>query len=81
MRSSPVFRDLPGVGKRYAFATADGDDIVVILDERGHRELFHFGGPDRDEPDLMVKLNDEEARQLGAILEGVDYQPVADDRI
>lgn len=73
--------DLPGVGRRYAFTTADGDHIVVILHQSGHREIYHFSGPDEDEPDLTVKLNDEEARQLGAILVGVDYQPVADDRV
>jgi len=73
--------DLPGVGKRYAFTTADGDHIVVILHQNGHREIYHFTGPDEDEPDFMVKLSDEEARQMGTILVGVDYQPVADERV
>ncbi len=73
--------DLPGVGKRYTFTTADGNHIVVILHQSGYREIYHFAGPDEDEPDLIVKLTDEEARQLGTILMGVDYQPVTDDRV
>lgn len=73
--------DLPGIGKRYSFETAEGENLVVILHQGGHREIYHFAGSDEDEPDLIVKLSDEEARQLGTILLGVDYQPVADDRL
>jgi len=73
--------DLPGIGKRYSFETAEGENLVVILHQSGHREIYHFAGSDEDEPDLVVKLSDEEARQLGTILLGVDYQPVADDRL
>jgi len=73
--------DLPGIGKRYSFETAEGDNLVVILHQSGHREIYHFAGSDEDEPDFTIKLSDEEARQLGTILLGVDYQPVADDRV
>jgi TrkA domain protein len=73
--------DLPGIGKRYSFETAEGENLVVILHQSGQREIYHFAGSDEDEPDLTVKLSDEEARQLGTILLGVDYQPVADDRV
>jgi len=73
--------ELPGIGKRYSFETAEGENIVVILHQSGHRELYYFAGSDEDEPDFVLKLNDEEARQLGTLLLGVDYQPVADDRV
>jgi TrkA domain protein len=73
--------DLPGIGKRYSFETAEGENVVVILHQSGHREIYHFAGTDEDEPDFSIKLSDEEARQLGTILLGVDYQPVADDRV
>jgi TrkA domain protein len=73
--------DLPGIGKRYAFTTADGDQVVVILHQSGHREIYHFAAADEDDPDFTIKLSDEEARQLGTILLGVDYQPVSDDRV
>jgi len=73
--------DLPGIGKRYSFETAEGENLVVILHQSGHRELYHFTGSDEDEPDFTLKLSDEEARQLGTLLLGVDYQPVTDERL
>jgi len=73
--------DLPGIGKRYSFQTAEGDHLVAILHHGGHRELYHFSESDEDEPDFTIKFTDEEARQLGTILLGADYQPVADDRV
>jgi TrkA domain protein len=73
--------DLPGVGKRYSFGTAQGEHVVIILHHSGHREIFHFQDKDQDEPDFSMNMTDEEARQFGTLLLGVDYQPVADDRI
>lgn len=73
--------DLPGVGKRYTFSTAQGEQLVVILHHSGHREIFHFHDQDQDEPDFSLNMTDEEARQFGTLLLGVDYQPVADDRM
>jgi len=73
--------DLPGIGKRYSFVTAEGEHLVVITHHSGHRELYHFSESDEDEPDFTTKFTDEEARQLGTILLGADYQPVADDRV
>jgi len=73
--------ELPGIGKRYSFETAEGENVVVILHQSGHREIFHFSGSDEDEPDFTIKLSDEEARQMGTLLLGVDYQPVADDHV
>jgi TrkA domain protein len=73
--------DLPGIGKRYSFETSEKENLVVIFHQSGQRELYHFAGSDEDEPDFTLKLNDEEARQLGTLLLGVDYQPVAEERV
>lgn len=73
--------DLPGIGKRYSLDLAEGDHLVIILHQNGYREIYHFTDPDADEPDWTVKMTDEEARQIGAILMGADYQPVSDDRM
>ncbi|MFO8084358.1 MAG: cation:proton antiporter regulatory subunit [Desulfobacterales bacterium] len=73
--------DLPGIGKSYAIETAEGSRIVIVIHHKGHREIFYFQDPDQDEPDISLTLNDEEARQISTILLGVDYQPVAEDRI
>jgi len=73
--------DLPGIGKRYSFSTSGREHFVVILHQAGNREIYHFVDEDADEPDFSVNLTDDEARQLGVLLMGVDYQPVADDRM
>jgi TrkA domain protein len=73
--------ELPGIGKRYSFSSSGGEHFVVILHQAGNREIYHFVDEDADEPDFSVNLTDEEARQLGVLLMGVDYQPVADDRM
>lgn len=73
--------DLPGIGKRYSFETTEGENLVVILHQSGQREVYHFTGSDEDEPDFTLRLSDEEARQLGTLLLGIDYQPVTDERV
>ncbi len=73
--------DLPGIGKRYSFTTSQEEHLVVILHQTGNREIYHFVDENADEPDFSVNLTDDEARQLGVLLMGVDYQPVADDRM
>ena len=40
--------DLPGIGKRYSFETAEHENVVVILHQSGHRELYYFAGSDED---------------------------------
>jgi len=73
--------DLPSIGKKYALNTAHSGHFVIIIHQQGMREFFHFKHPDDDEADYNFQLNDEEARKIGAIMLGVDYQPVADDRM
>ncbi len=73
--------ELPGIGKRYSFKTAEDEQVTVVLHHNGSREIYHFEKDEEDDPDLTFTLTDEEARQLGTILLGVDYQPVADDRV
>jgi TrkA domain protein len=62
-------------------ATAEGARIVIVTHHQGNREIYYFRDPDQDEPELSVSFTDEEARQIGTILLGVDYQPVADERM
>ena len=73
--------ELPGIGKSYSLQTAEGGRVVVIIHHHGHREVYCFKDADQDEPDFTFMLADEEARQVGTILLGVDYQPVTDDRV
>lgn len=66
--------DLPGVGKKFAIVTNDGDRLTVIIHNTGHRELYLFQRGD-EYPSLALRLEDAEARQLGALLGGAYFQP------
>lgn len=66
--------DLPGVGKKFALTTNEDERMTVIIHNTGHRELYVFRG--REEfPSSAVRLQDAEARMLGAILGGAYFQP------
>ncbi|MBW3629287.1 MAG: cation:proton antiporter regulatory subunit [Gemmatimonadetes bacterium] len=66
--------DLPGVGKKYAVTTNEGDRMTVIIHNTGHREIYHFKKGE-DYPFAAIRLQDPEARKLGAILGGAYFQP------
>jgi TrkA domain protein len=66
--------DLPGVGKKFALTTNDGERITVIIHNTGHREIYTFRG-NEEFPSSAVRMEDAEARMLGAILGGAYFQP------
>lgn len=70
--------DLPGVGKKYAISTIEGDRMTIIIHNTGHREIYHFKQGE-DYPYFAIRLQDPEARKLGAILGGAYFQPPVAD--
>ena len=66
--------DLPGVGKKYAVRTVEDDRMTIIIHNTGHREIYHFKKGE-DYPFYAIRLQDPEARKLGAILGGAYFQP------
>jgi TrkA domain protein len=66
---------LPGVGVKYGFRTADGARLAVILHNDGDREIYFFRRPNDEDPQAVIRLDDEEARQLGAVLGGAYERP------
>ena len=65
---------LPGVGVKYALPLAGGGRLSVILHHDGKRELYFFRSGD-DEPRAVISLDDDEARQLGAVIGGAYERP------
>ncbi len=70
--------DLPGIGKKFTLQLDSGDKLVIVIHSSGEREVFKFI-KDKDEPSSVTALNDEEARQIGAILSGTYFQPVLEE--
>jgi TrkA domain protein len=64
---------LPGVGTKFTLRTGRGEKISAIVHLDGMREIYHYEDPD-DSPHVIT-LNDEEARQLAAIIGGMVYRP------
>lgn len=66
--------DLPGVGKKFAIFTDAGDRLSIIIHNTGHREIYNFKKGE-DFPFHAIRLEDDEARKLGALLSGAYFQP------
>jgi TrkA domain protein len=65
---------LPGVGVKYTLPLVGGARLSVILHNDGQRELYYFGHGD-EEPRAVIRLDDNEARQLGAVIGGAYERP------
>src|SRR5437867_3447627 len=66
---------LPGIGVKYGFRLAGGGRLAVILHNDGRREVYVYRGRDQEEPSAVFSLDDEEARQLGAVIGGAYERP------
>jgi TrkA domain protein len=66
---------LPGVGVKYTLLCGHGQRLAVILHNDGTREVYVFDRPTDEEPSAVVQLDDDEARQLGAVLGGAYERP------
>ena len=66
--------DLPGVGKKFAITTNSGERITIIIHNTGHREIYNFKRGE-DFPFYALRLDDDEARKLSAVLGGAYFQP------
>ncbi len=71
---------LPGIGVKYSLRLDGGGRLAVILHNDGQREIYVFRHSADDEPRAVIRLDDDEARQLGAVLGGAYERPkIVDD--
>jgi TrkA domain protein len=66
---------LPGVGVKYGFRTSEGGRLAIVLHNDGVREIYFFQHERDEEPSVVIRLDDDEARQLGAIIGGAYERP------
>jgi TrkA domain protein len=66
---------LPGIGVKYGFRTSEGGRIAIVLHNDGIREIYFFRHDNDDEPSEVIRLDDDEARQLGAVIGGAYERP------
>ena len=66
---------LPGIGVKYGFRMSEGGRLAVVLHNDGMREIYFFRHESDDEPADVIRLDDDEARQLGAVIGGAYERP------
>ncbi len=66
---------LPGIGTKFTFELDHGGRLAVILHNDGKRELYYFRHATDEEPRAVIALDDDEARQLGAVVGGAYERP------
>jgi TrkA domain protein len=66
---------LPGVGTKFTMRLAGGGRLALILHNDGRRELYWFQRAADEEPHSVISLDDDEARQLGAVIGGAYERP------
>jgi TrkA domain protein len=66
---------LPGIGVKYGFRMSEGGRLAIVLHNDGTREIYFFRHEQDDEPSAVIRLDDDEARQLGAVIGGAYERP------
>jgi TrkA domain protein len=66
---------LPGIGTKFVLPLEGGGRLTVILHNDGKRELYWFRRGRDEDPAAVITLDDDEARQLGAVIGGAYERP------
>ncbi|ANF98032.1 cation:proton antiporter regulatory subunit [Paenibacillus bovis] len=73
--------DLPGIGRKFMVETDDREKVAIVVHEDGKREVYHSSPAAPDDHELVMTLNDREARQVASIIGGMSYQPTALEQV
>jgi TrkA domain protein len=70
--------ELPGIGKRFETRLSGGQNLVVVIHNTGKREVYLM---EEEEPSCCFELTDEEAKELGFLIAGAVFEPVATEKM
>jgi TrkA domain protein len=72
---------LPGIGSKFTLRLDTGGRLAIIVHNDGKRELYFFRRAEDDDPNAVITLDDDEARQLGAVIGGAYERPKIVDEL
>jgi TrkA domain protein len=72
---------LPGIGWKFTLRLDAGGRLAIIVHNDGKRELYFFRRGEDEEPSAVITLDDDEARQLGAVIGGAYERPKIVDEL
>lgn len=73
--------NLPGIGKQFSVETRAKDRLTIVLHDAGPVEIYYAPKQNPAETIPVATLDDNEARQLAAILARLFYRPEAVERL
>jgi K+/H+ antiporter YhaU regulatory subunit KhtT len=65
--------ELYGIGTKYEIGCGGQQRLAVIVHKDGTRELYAFERGGQGEPSAVIRLEDDEARKLAAVLSGTFF--------
>jgi TrkA domain protein len=65
--------ELFGIGTKYVIGCNDRQKLAVIVHKDGTRELYAFEKGDYEHPKAVIRLDEEEARRVVAVLGGTFF--------
>lgn len=65
--------ELFGIGTKYEISCGTRQKLAVIVHKDGTRELYAFDKGRMDAPSAVIKLDEDEARRVAAVLSGTFF--------
>jgi K+/H+ antiporter YhaU regulatory subunit KhtT len=65
--------ELMGIGTKYEISCTHRQKLAVIVHKDGTRELYAFDKGRYDEPAAVIRLDEDEARRVAAVLGGTFF--------
>lgn len=65
--------ELYGIGKKYELACSGSHRLAVVVHKDGTREVYAFETASQEEPSSVIRLDEDEAKRLAAVLSGTFF--------